>query len=41
MIVLGDPPEAWEALGFDVRDETIALGEERCSSPGGEKASSR
>ena len=29
MIVLGDPPEAWQALGFDVRDETIALGEEQ------------
>ena len=29
MIVLGDRPEAWEALGFRVEDETIALGEER------------
>jgi hypothetical protein len=24
VIVLGDPPEAWEALGFDVRDRTVA-----------------
>jgi len=29
VIVLGDPPGAWEALGFDVREETIALGEEQ------------
>jgi hypothetical protein len=29
VIVLGDPPEAWEALGFHVDDEIIALGEER------------
>jgi catechol 2,3-dioxygenase-like lactoylglutathione lyase family enzyme len=29
VIVLGDPPEAWEALGFRVHDDTIALGRER------------
>jgi hypothetical protein len=29
VIVLGDLPEAWAALGFDVRDRTVALGEER------------
>jgi hypothetical protein len=29
VIVLGDPPEAWEALGFHVHDGVIALGEER------------
>jgi hypothetical protein len=29
VIVLGDPPEAWEALGFRVEDGIVALGEER------------
>ena len=29
MIVLGDPPEAWEALGFTVRQGIVELGEER------------
>ena len=29
MIVLGDPPEAWERLGFAVEDGVVALGEER------------
>lgn len=29
MIVLGDPPEAWERLGFAVEDGIVALGEER------------
>jgi hypothetical protein len=29
VIVLGDPPEAWEALGFHVEDGVVALGEER------------
>ena len=29
MIVLGDPPEAWEQLGFAVEDGVVALGEER------------
>ena len=29
MIVLGDPPAAWEALGFSVEDGIVALGEER------------
>jgi hypothetical protein len=29
VIVLGDPPEAWEALGFTVQDGVIALGDER------------
>ena len=29
MIVLGDPPEAWEALGFTVEAGIVALGEER------------
>jgi hypothetical protein len=29
VIVLGDPPEAWEALGFHVEDGIVALGEER------------
>jgi hypothetical protein len=34
VIVLGDPPEAWEALGFDVRDGIVALGEERLQLTG-------
>jgi hypothetical protein len=34
VIVLGDPPEAWEALGFDVRDGLVALGEERLQLTG-------
>jgi hypothetical protein len=34
VIVLGDPPEAWEALGFRVEEETIALGEERLQLTG-------
>ena len=34
MIVLGDPPEAWEALGFDVRDGIVVLGEERLQLTG-------
>lgn len=34
MIVLGDPPEAWEALGFRVENEIIALGEERLQLTG-------
>jgi hypothetical protein len=29
VIVLGDPPEAWEALGFRVEDDLIHLGPER------------
>jgi len=29
VIVLGDPPEAWERLGFAVEDGIVALGEER------------
>ena len=29
MIVLGDPPEAWERLGFAPVDGVVALGEER------------
>jgi hypothetical protein len=29
VIVLGDPPEAWERLGFTVEDGVIALGAER------------
>ena len=29
MIVLGDPPEAWERLGFVVEDGVVALGAER------------
>jgi len=29
VIVLGDPPEAWEALGFRVDDSLVALGAER------------
>jgi len=29
VIVLGDPPEAWERLGFAVQDGVVALGEER------------
>jgi hypothetical protein len=29
VIVLGDPPAAWEGLGFHVEDGIIALGEER------------
>ena len=34
MIVLGDPPEAWEALGFDVHDGIVAVGEERLQLTG-------
>jgi hypothetical protein len=34
VIVLGDPPEAWEALGFEVRDGIVALGEERLQLTG-------
>ena len=34
MIVLGDPPEAWEALGFRVEDGIVALGEERLQLTG-------
>ena len=34
MIVLGDPPEAWEALGFEVRDGIVVLGEERLQLTG-------
>jgi hypothetical protein len=34
VIVLGDPPEAWEALGFDVREGIVALGEERLQLTG-------
>jgi hypothetical protein len=29
VIVLGDPPEAWEALGFRVENGVVAVGEER------------
>jgi hypothetical protein len=29
VIVLGDPPEAWEQLGFAVQDGVVALGTER------------
>ena len=25
MIVLGDPPEAWQALGFDVRESFFVM----------------
>jgi hypothetical protein len=41
VIVLGDPPESWEALGFDVRDGIVALGEERLQLTGRGGASSR
>ena len=34
MIVLGDPPDAWEALGFRVDDGLVALGEERLQLTG-------
>ncbi len=34
MIVLGDPPEAWKALGFTVQDGIVALGEERLQLTG-------
>ena len=34
MIVLGDPPEAWEALGFLVDDGIVALGAERLQLTG-------
>jgi len=34
VIVLGDPPEAWEALGFDVHDGIVAVGEERLQLTG-------
>jgi hypothetical protein len=34
VIVLGDPPEAWEALGFDVEAGIVALGEERLQLTG-------
>ena len=34
MIVLGDPPEAWETLGFRVQDGIVALGEERLELTG-------
>ncbi len=34
MIVLGDPPDAWEALGFHVEDGVVALGEERVQLTG-------
>lgn len=34
MIVLGDPPEAWEALGFRVEEGIVALGEERLQLTG-------
>jgi hypothetical protein len=34
VIVLGDPPEAWEALGFHVEDGLIALGTERLHPSG-------
>jgi hypothetical protein len=34
VIVLGDPPEAWEALGFRVEDGIVALGEERLQLTG-------
>jgi hypothetical protein len=34
VIVLGDPPDAWEALGFDVRNGIVALGEERLQLTG-------
>jgi len=34
VIVLGDPPEAWEALGFRVEDGLVALGEERLKLTG-------
>jgi len=34
VIVLGDPPEAWEALGFRVDDGLVALGAERLQLSG-------
>jgi len=34
VIVLGDPPEAWEALGFRVEEGLVALGEERLQLTG-------
>jgi hypothetical protein len=34
LIVLGDPPEAWEALGFRVEQSVVALGEERLALTG-------
>jgi hypothetical protein len=34
VIVLGDAPAAWEALGFHVQDGVIALGEERLQLTG-------
>jgi hypothetical protein len=34
VIVLGDPPEAWQALGFRVQDGIVALGEERLQLTG-------
>jgi hypothetical protein len=34
VIVLGDPPEAWEALGFRVEEGIVALGEERLQLTG-------
>jgi catechol 2,3-dioxygenase-like lactoylglutathione lyase family enzyme len=34
VIVLGDAPEAWEALGFRVDEEMVALGEERLQLTG-------
>ena len=30
MIVLGDPPEAWERLGFAVDDGVVALERSSC-----------
>jgi hypothetical protein len=34
VIVLGDPPEAWERLGFAVDHGVVALGEERLQLTG-------
>jgi hypothetical protein len=34
VIVLGDPPEAWEALGFRVDEGIVALGAERLQLTG-------
>ncbi len=34
MIVLGDPPAAWEALGFVVEDGIVAVGEEQLQLTG-------
>jgi hypothetical protein len=34
VIVLGDPPEAWEALGFEVGEGIVVLGEERLQLTG-------